>query len=446
MDVAGVRRQTLKRVAATIAEHSMLADDARVLVAFSGGADSTALAISMIDAGYDVVLAHVDHGMRPGSEEDVAHCAKVAERLGAGFVWRRVTVVPPTEAAARDARYAALREMAAESGSDVIATGHTYDDDAETVALRLERGGFGLGIWPVRGDIVRPLIDVRRTETEQVCREAGIDFLMDPTNTDMAYSRNRVRARLRDAGDDEVHLLADLGRANMQAASAGRAAAHEIVSLAEIGPDITLLPDEPLLSAPAGVAAQAIRLATARWHVEPTGAVVEDVLAKVVGRTGSRLQVAPALWAWSEPGALGIGPDPLGAAGPAVVLEMGVNRLAGWDLEVGLAECEPAPVRDHPYTAVIDGDAVTLPLTLRSPEAGDRFHPLGAPGTKKLQDYFVDRKVPRRLRRRVPVITSASGIVWVVGMQIDDGFRLTDRSARGLKIAVRSLTPTERGG
>ena len=161
----------------------------RVSCAVSGGPDSLALLALAVHAACDVVAVHVDHGIRPGgeAEAEVVRCA--AERFGARFRAERVEVAPGPnlEARARAARYAAL--------PDDVLTGHTADDQAETVLLNLVRGAGldGLaGMAPER----RPLRRLRRRETRALCAALGLAPVTDPSNDDLAFRRNRVRAEL----------------------------------------------------------------------------------------------------------------------------------------------------------------------------------------------------------------------------------------------------------
>src|SRR5437870_12811256 len=142
--------------------------------------------------------------MRANSSEDARHCRDVAGILGLPIEMVRVGEAPAGEAAARTARYEALERMADRVGASTIATGHTLDDDAETVLLRLGRGGCPLGIPPRRGRVVRPLLSMRRWETARTCASQGVPVLCDPTNRDERFARIRIRAVL-------VPLLGDDG-------------------------------------------------------------------------------------------------------------------------------------------------------------------------------------------------------------------------------------------
>ena len=178
-----------------------------VTCAVSGGADSTALLLLAVAAGLIVTAVHVDHGLRPGSAAEADIVAANAATLGAAF--RRETVHvgdgPNLEARARTARYAALPP-------DVM-TGHTADDQAETVLLNLLRGAAAGGLAGMRPSPRRPLLALRRSETEGLCAAAGLPTVTDPSNTDPRHLRNRVRHELLPqlaalAGRDLVPVLA----------------------------------------------------------------------------------------------------------------------------------------------------------------------------------------------------------------------------------------------
>ena len=178
-----------------------------VSCAVSGGADSLALLVLAREAGLDVTAIHVDHGLRAGSAAEAAVVAAAAERFGAAF--RSITLDlddgPNLEARARAARYAALPEG--------VLTGHTADDQAETVLINLLRGAALDGLAGMRASTTKPLLNLRRTETRQLCAELQLTPVEDPTNRDPRFVRNRVRHELLPllndiAGRDLVPVLA----------------------------------------------------------------------------------------------------------------------------------------------------------------------------------------------------------------------------------------------
>lgn len=422
----------------------MIAPGDRVLVAFSGGADSTATALLLKELRYDLVLGHVDHGMRETSVDDARHCRRVAEQLGLPFVETCVTVDPPTQAQARSVRYRALQQMALDYGAGRIATGHTIDDQAETVALRLDRGGYGLGIPPVRGNIVRPILDLRRSVTEQVCRAAGVGFFTDPSNTNLKYRRVAVRARLAEAGEPEVGRLTAL--AVQTRAEADRTSAEvealwaKLVngSSAQVG-----IARRGLNQAGAQVQSQMIRRAAGSLGAELTGRSVRDILGKVLPVTGARLALPGSLWVWSERDRVVFGCPKEACVLPQVALEVpGATALPGWGATLKV-ERRPRPQpglwpQDR-STEMIDASLVRSGLSVRQWHAGDRFRPLGAPGSRKLQDFFVDTGVPRASRHLVPLVVRGNDIVWVAGHRLDDRFKVGPATTEILQLTLSEV-------
>ena len=267
----------------------------------SGGADSLALLALAVEAGCVVTAVHVDHGLRPGSDREAEVVRAAAERLGAAFRSERVSVEPGpnVEARARAARYAALPPGAL--------VGHTADDQAETVLLNLVRGAAldGLaGMDPAR----RPLRRLRRFETRALCLALGLDPVVDPSNHDPAYRRNRVRHEL-------IPLLSAVAARDVVPVLARQAdlARDDVVLLDELAVAVDPTDAGALAVAPAALARRAVRswLRTAgpggpEQH-PPDAAAVARVLAVArgeavacelaggwrVARTAGRLRLEP---------------------------------------------------------------------------------------------------------------------------------------------------------
>jgi tRNA(Ile)-lysidine synthase len=197
-----------ERVRQTVTEQALFADGDALVVAVSGGADSTALALLLSElapvlGARVVALAHLNHRIREAADTDEAFCRDLAGQLGVPFAVRRVDVRAEARAnktsvedAARTVRYLFLNEVAAEHAATRVAVGHTRDDQAETVLLRLARGAgpAGLaGIHPRVGQVIRPLLDARRRDIEAWLAERGQPWREDESNQDRAIPRNRVR-------------------------------------------------------------------------------------------------------------------------------------------------------------------------------------------------------------------------------------------------------------
>lgn len=272
-----------------------------VVAAVSGGPDSLALLVLAVAAGLEVTAVHVDHGLRPGGPGEAAAVAAAARRLGARS--RSLTVAvgdgPDLEARARAARYGALPVG--------VLTGHTADDLAETVLLNLLRGAALDGLAPMAGPgrgACRPLLGLRRADTEAVCAAARLTPLRDPSNADLRHRRNRVRHHLLPtlaevAGRDPVPVLA------RQAALLADDAALLEALAAEVDPtDVAAL-----RAAPAPLARRAVR----RWlrHGEeahpPSSAEVARVLAVAAGDAVA-CEVAGGRRVWRRAGRLHLDP------------------------------------------------------------------------------------------------------------------------------------------
>ncbi|MGH2769922.1 MAG: tRNA lysidine(34) synthetase TilS, partial [Actinomycetota bacterium] len=430
-------------VTETIARYGLLSPGERVMVAFSGGADSTALTLVLEALGYRAVLGHVDHGMRPDSAADAEHCRRIAGELGLPVELARLPTPPSTEAQARLGRYGALEKMAGRAGVNRIATGHTLNDQAETVVLRLARGGYPLGIPPRRGRIVRPLIEVSRRDTEAFCRRHGVPFLVDWTNADLRYRRNLVRHRvLPGLGPEGMARLARLGEVARRRRERVAAATDTVLQgiLVRRGAEIRLDRGR-LLELPAALLGPVLRRALEEAGLEPSARLIADVAAKTVPVTGARLHLSGGWSIRCEPLELVVGPEVsspelrpfrLTVPGRTISEEWGIELTAELVAAPGPPRCMPQEAFFHPRAA--EG-----PLLVRPRLPGDRFRPLGGPGAKKLQDFFVDCKVPRGLRDRIPILTSRGEIVWVAGYRIDERFKLDEESPIALRLRILPL-------
>jgi tRNA(Ile)-lysidine synthase len=253
-----------------------------VMCAVSGGADSLALLVLATEAGCDATAIHVDHGLRPGSDAEAALVREAAGRLGSGFraVKAEVSPGPNLEARARAARKAVLPEGAA--------TGHTMDDQAETVLLRLLRGTGPDGLAAMRPGSQHPILSLRRSETRQVTAEAGIAVFEDPSNQERWIWRNRVRHEL-------VPLCSDIACRDVVPLLARLAdlAAQDTEALEALVAEIDPTDAKAVAAAPGPLARRALR----QWirgdgPYPPDLAGVERVLAVARGEVLAA-QVAP---------------------------------------------------------------------------------------------------------------------------------------------------------
>ena len=439
----------------------------RVIAAVSGGSDSVALLLLLLDVadgcGFTVAgVAHVNHGLRgAASDRDEAFCQALAATHGVAFESCRRDVARlaadgrvSIEVAARHARYECLTEMAATLKADTIATGHTRDDQAETFLLRLLRGAgaSGLsGIRPRRGRVVRPLLDIRRGELLAELAERRQAYRTDSTNRDVSVPRNWVRHRLlpmlaRQLNAGIVEVLARDATVLRDESALLDALTQDTASrLIETASDGAIHLDALGLRAldPA-LARRVVRQAFDRLESSRFRGFdhVEQVLA--VAR-GDRVRAAADL-----PGVR------VERNGASVVLynretsSRPASSAFRFDLAVpgrtNVPECAcviDARRKDRAFRelvakqalggdrdcAIIDAAAAVAGLAVRSRRPGDWIRPLGLRGRTKLQDVLVNRKVPRHERDRVPLVVDARDrILWVAGHVVSQDARVTDRT------------------
>jgi tRNA(Ile)-lysidine synthase len=462
----------------------MLPPGGRVVIALSGGPDSVALLhiLRELETQGALVLAgaaHFNHGLRgEASDGDEAFCRDLTASLGVPLETGACDVRAlalrekrSIEDAARRVRYEFLAEAAARLGADAVAIGHSRDDQAETFLLRLIRGAGtrGLGaIRPKAGLFVRPLIDISRDALRQYAADGGLTFRDDASNADVAVPRNRVRHELlpyleREFSPGIVEVLAR--EAALARDDDDRLEAEAI----DLAASVVLTDIDPATGRPVP--------GTVRVEVQALGSLHPALASRVARRAlqygaGERfvgfehvhrfldfVRSGEPGGAISLPGQQGVhlggivrlGPEPprtarLSGAGEnqfRIPLSIpGEVLLRSQQLVLSVSEWSEGSEGSGgsgDLQAFVRG--ASGPLAVRSRKPGDRFQPPGLGGrSKKLQDYLVDRKVPRADRDVLPlVVDSDDRIVWVVGHGVAEGFRAPAPSPGVILLKARRL-------
>jgi len=475
----GIPEELLEAVEA----HSMVRPGERVVVALSGGGDSVALLRAMhdlvrsgrLEAGLSA--AHLNHCLRSeDSEADEAFCRALADALGVELVCGREDVrrlaeerSVGIEEAARDSRMDFLIEAAGSLGARKIAFGHTLDDQAETVLFRAIRGTglAGLGAmrpvqeWEGGPALIRPMLGLRRDELRAYLRSLGQAWREDATNLDTVYSRNAVRLAVL-PGAEKINRRAAEALARL--AELSRRAADHLIGEADAALAGPMSEDDgggvSCRAEALAAMAPAVREFALRRLVERAAGSTVDLGLDSVGRlmdlveggTGRKVELpggAVAERSYDTVTVYAVAPPLPPAEREAWSVELSVPGTAR--LRSGgaiAAELLPADeARDRisgegggggDSSEHLDYDAIGAPtaLTVRSRHPGDRFTPLGMSGTKKVKDLLIDERVPQRERSSAAVVLSAGSIIWVAPYRLDDSAKVTESTARVLRLRL----------
>ncbi|MEW6568652.1 MAG: tRNA lysidine(34) synthetase TilS [Chloroflexota bacterium] len=474
----------LTRVADFIQRHGLLRPGERVVAAVSGGPDSLCLLDCLVRLGYPVVVAHLDHQLRPDSREDAEFTLGVAQCYGLPAVLAREDVRRlarhgiSIEHAARLVRYRFLARAAREHRASAIATGHTADDQAETVLMHFLRGAgpeglrgmlpaTPLGDWPDLPEgrglrLVRPLLDLKRAETATYCVERGLSPRQDASNLDLAYLRNRLRHRLLPELEDYNPDIRDTLRRSARVMST---VADLVTRLSDQAwQDVSRQAGQTALAldcAAFGAQPEALQFALVRKAIRSLRPDLRDLPLAAVDRIqqsivspppGGRASVAGGLDLWhtgreailAPPGAAILLPDlpQLLSARRRRIPVPGSLRLAcGWRLDASLERPGGRKQFSDQRHVGFDADALDTDLSLRPPRPGERLQPLGMTGSAKLSDLFVNCRVPRLARALWPVVAAGEIPLWVVGLRRARQAPVTRRTRRAL--VLRLVAPGE---
>jgi tRNA(Ile)-lysidine synthase len=447
----------------------------RVVVAVSGGPDSVAL-LHILHAlkevyGINLHAAHLDHGLRGDeSAEDMEFVVSLCEGLSIPLTTASENVAEiakegglSVEAAARKARYAFLEKVLAETGSKKIATGHSANDQAETVLINLLRGAGLAGLSGMKpameGGVVRPLIEAKKSEIMAYLEQKSIAYRTDSSNADTRFERNRVRSELIPFIEKEFNpaivdslartasvfsMVYDFFREEVDKSMRTAVRSQEgrvTVNLEVFNPFpeiVKLFTFHSILRA-----------------LEDDEQVISyDTLSALLNvaeksRSGSRIDIGAGIIALKEFNSIVIGRD-LALYEPYEV-ELNVPgetaiESAGYVYRVEVLKEKPqtADVYRSGESAYFDFDEVALPLVARNWREGDKFVPFGLKGSKKVHDVFIDEKVPISERTMIPLISDADGVIWVTGVRRADRARVTDRTKTIAKITYsKEVEPDE---
>ncbi len=463
------------------AAHSILLQarirpESKIVIGVSGGPDSLALLHVMRDYTLPGLLwaAHLNHGLRPEADEEADFVAQTAVNWGLGYRGIKVDVAGlarrqgwSVEEAGRNARYQFLTQVSDEVQAEAVVVAHNADDQAETVLLNLLRGSGLTGLRGMRPEsfvpgrpdvkLVRPFLRTTRAAIESYCRDQALRPVLDSTNADRIYLRNRLRHELLPLLDDfnpqvRVHLrqLAELAAADEAFLETQSELAWGAI-LRERGDEWLRIDREQWRALPLSLRRRTLRRAVLELRPDVSDIPFQAVdLAEQIGmekETGAEANLPggvllrlgyDALWLTADLASIPYD-QPQVPAGKSVSLPIpGVVVLEdGWQIAATAANVDLSEVRENrdPWLAYFDA-GLNASLVVRSRRPGEQFQPLGMAGrSASIQDMMVNRKLPARLRDRWPVVATEEHPLWVVGLQTDERGKVREDSRHIIQVS-----------
>ncbi len=439
----------------------------KIVVAVSGGADSVCLLHLLRQCPYLLHVAHLNHGLRPEATEEAAFVKALCDAWGIPSTLATRSV--PTfckahhlskQAGARHLRYAFLKEVAQAVDARWVATGHTANDQAETFLMRLVRGSGsqGLkGIPKIREEtILRPLLEIHRDQILEELTRSQISYREDPTNAQPIYLRNRIRhGLLPQLADHNPNIIDTLCReASLLGDEDDFMTQHLLQRLPDL--DIKMDPHRIRFHLPKLVSLHpALQRRLLRFGMAHLQGNLNEVEYHQVETIRRHIDSNPQRVTWTLPKKLrmvkaypdltlesDLAPQSHREDPSPVEIFIGASpiQLPEWGMSLTLhryAGFHPPP---SPCAASFDFDKIAPPLLVRGWRKGDRFSPSGMKGRhKKLQDFFMDSKIPRQERGLLPLLACPRGILWIIGRRTDACFEATAGTKETLVVEVASL-------
>jgi len=447
----------LPTVRKTINRYHLLQKGDRVLIAYSGGTDSSCLLTVLLELkkefSLQLFLAHFNHKLRLKAEDDEQFVKEIAGRYLLPLFVSSADVRSVAkkrklnlEETARNLRYEFLKKTASKIDANKIATGHTMTDQAETLLMRIMRGsGLGglTGIYPaVEGMIIRPLIQLEREEIASFLKERKIPYRVDESNFDRRFLRNRIRTELIPfiKNNFEPRIVAQLGKL----ASIWQEEEVLLKKITEEKAQTAIIKDKDsqlklshkhLICLPLALQRQVVRLFIKKLKGNLRGISFKDIEAVLNLKEGKECHLKKNLTLRREGRIIYLKPKKL----PKVEYQYrwpGHKKIEIKEIGLGfegkkLAVQEVSSFNfNDKQNAYLDRSKLKFPLLIRSRKPGDCYQPLGAPGRKKLKEIMRAKGVPLSERDKHPVLISEGEIVWVYGLPVSEKYKITPQASR----------------
>lgn len=464
-----------EKVLNSIKKYNLVDAGDKIVLGVSGGPDSVCL-LNILhslesELQITIVVSHINHMLRgEESDADESHVRGLCERLGVDFFSKAINIGEysknagiSTEEAGREARYNEFKALAGKTGASKIAVAHNKNDQAETVLMRIIRGAGLEGLRGMdfkRGIIIRPLLDVERGEIEEYCRRNFLDFRTDSSNLENVYTRNKLRLdlipfinnlfdtnitesifKMSSILKDDNDLIDSMVSTYFAQTIKGKAGS-------EVNLDLRLLN-----SYHPAIRRRIIRFAIEEIKGDLKGIqyihIEDSVNLALSGKTGSKIHLPGNIRVLRSYGTLKIFLESKKVRQAAFDKTINIPGKTLIESENKLVEAEvyerhlnyipTADSFESEFVKYFDYEKLNSGINIRTRREGDVFKPCNSIGTKKLKEYFIDKKIPRENRDLIALVVKGNEVVWVIGYKISDKFKVTENTKKVLKLKYATI-------
>ncbi|WP_455497451.1 tRNA lysidine(34) synthetase TilS [Coprobacter sp.] len=417
-----------------------------LLIGLSGGADSVALLDILVALGYDCVACHCNFQLRGDeAERDMNFARSIANELNVPFRYIRFNTIEyasvkhiSIEMACRELRYEWFEEQRKENDAMAIAVAHHRDDSVETVLLNLIRGTgiSGLtGIHAVNGHVIRPLLCLSRKEIEMYLSFRHLAYITDSTNKEDVYLRNKIRLQV-------LPLLAGINPSIYETLERTASNLYEVEQLYRCALNMYISKISEMRGKEFYISIQKLLESPAPRTllfeiVKPFGFLpiqLDDILKTATGIPGKYF-VSSTHFLLKDRDYFIIKEKSFEGSDIVIVPETAEKLF--YPVKLTISKKTKTPdyiISKHPFIAAFDADKISFPLIVRPWKEGDRFVPFGMKGSRKLSDYFRDKKFTLYQKQAAYVLVSGNEIIWLIGERISDKFKISEKTDRILEI------------
>lgn len=458
------------KVLSIVKEYDLIKENENIVIGVSGGPDSMALLYILLELkesiDFKIFVAHLNHGVRgKDAKKDQLFVEEECKKLNLPYYTKTISMVEygkekgiTAEEAGRELRYGFFREILKKQGGGKIAVAHNKNDQAETVIMRFMRG---TGIDGLKGmefiseDIIRPILSINRAEIENYIEEKKIETVLDKTNLQPIYSRNKVRLELIPYIEenfnpniiDTIWRISNLSQIDSEFLEKHSKKLFNQVVIKD-GKNSIILDGRKILELDRSIQQRIIRNGIGKINGTLQGITESHVIfglnLLLNGHTGKSINIINNIVIRLNYNELIIEKEinikkkdyiyELKYPGVEFVEELGYSfNMEIIDFQEGLK------FEKSKYIGYFDLDKINGDLFLRNRRAGDRFTPFGMKGSKKIKDYFIDEKINKESRDIIPILTDKNHILWLVGYRTSERYKINRNTEKILKITYKQV-------